>query len=130
MREGREEPMLVMKALFKLIVIDLYLLRGNFAALYHKVRSYPIASKRPKRNMTEAVCSAVDIACMWYPKHSLCLQRSSVITCLLREQGVPAKMVIGAQKVPFRAHAWVEVDGRIVNDKPYVSEIYAVLDKC
>jgi hypothetical protein len=24
----------------------------------------------------------------------------------------------------------VEVEGRVVNDKPYVSEIYAVLDRC
>ena len=26
-------------------------------------------------------------------------------------------MVIGAQQMPFKTHAWVEVDGRVVNDK-------------
>jgi hypothetical protein len=39
-------------------------------------------------------------------------------------------MVIGAQLMPFRAHAWVEVDGRVVNDKPYAAEVYTVLDRC
>ena len=37
---------------------------------------------------------------------------------------------IGAQQMPFKSHAWVEVDGRVVNDKPYTPEIYAVLDRC
>src|SRR6267142_2468310 len=32
-------------------------------------------------------------------------------------------MVIGAQQMPFKAHAWVEVDGRVVNDKPYTEGI-------
>jgi len=30
----------------------------------------------------------------------------------------------------FKAHAWMEVDDRVVNDKPYVREIYTVLDVC
>src|SRR2546429_201170 len=37
---------------------------------------------------------------------------------------------IGAQQMPFKAHAWVEVDGRVVNDKSYTPELYAVLDRC
>ena len=43
---------------------------------------------------------------------------------------VPAQMVIGSQQMPFRSHAWVEVEGRVVNDKPYMREMYAVLDRC
>jgi hypothetical protein len=38
--------------------------------------------------------------------------------------------VIGAQQMPFKAHAWVEVGSRVVNDKPYTPEIYQVLDRC
>jgi hypothetical protein len=48
----------------------------------------------------------------------------------LRLSGVAAQMVIGAQISPFRAHAWVEVDGVVVNDKPYMTELYTVLDRC
>jgi hypothetical protein len=39
-------------------------------------------------------------------------------------------MIIGAQLLPFKAHAWVEVDGRVVNDKSYTREMYQVLDRC
>jgi hypothetical protein len=38
-------------------------------------------------------------------------------------------MVIGAQQMPFRSHAWVEVEGRVVNDKPYTPEMYPVLER-
>jgi hypothetical protein len=121
---------LVWKAYSKLIHFDLYLERGNFAKLYDKVRNYPTGSRAPAADAVELVCSAVDMACIWYWKEALCLQRSAATACLLRNYGVPAQMVIGAQHIPFKAHAWVEVDGRVVNDKPYTPEIYAVLDRC
>ncbi len=73
---------------------------------------------------------AVDMACIWYWKEALCLQRSAATACLLKQFGVPARMMIGAQQMPFKAHAWVEVDGRVVNDKPYIREMYAILERC
>jgi hypothetical protein len=73
---------------------------------------------------------AVDCACIWYWKQVLCLQRSIVTVCLLKRHGIDACMVIGAHPVLFRVHAWVESAGRVVNDKPSVKEIYAVLDYC
>lgn len=121
---------LILKAYMKLIQFDFYLARGNFAALHNKVRNYPISNKAPSRDAVERICSAVDMACIWYWKEALCLQRSAATTCLLKSYGVPAQMVIGAQQVPFKAHAWVEVDGRVVNDKPYMPEIYGVLGRC
>lgn len=121
---------LVLKAYSKLIQLDLCLARADFSALYEKVRSFPIAKKRPSRDAVERICAAVDMACVWYWKETKCLQRSAATACLLKSFGVPAQMVIGVQQLPFRAHAWVEVDGRVVNDKPYAPEMYAVLDKC
>jgi hypothetical protein len=121
---------LVLQAYFKLIQFDLYLARGNFAALYDKVRNYPVGAHALAPDAVEAICSAVDIACIWYWKEALCLQRSAATACLLKEYGVRANMVIGAQQMPFKAHAWVEVDGGVVNDKPYTQEMYAVLDRC
>jgi hypothetical protein len=121
---------LVLQAYWKLIQFDLYLLRGNFAALYDRVRKYPISKRATLADTAGIICSAVDVACIWYWKEALCLQRSAATACLLKRNGVPAQLVIGAQQMPFRAHAWVEVDGRVVNDKPYTPEMYAVLDRC
>ena len=121
---------LILKAYLQLIHFDLYLARGNFAALYDKVRKYPVGQQTPTPVTVECICSAVDMACIWYWKEALCLQRSAATACLLKKHGVPAQMVIGAQHMPFKAHAWVEVDNRVVNDKPYTPEMYAVLDRC
>jgi Transglutaminase-like superfamily len=121
---------LVFKAYGRLIYFDLYLARDNFSALYEKVRTYSVRKKASSPQAIEEICYAVDMACIWYWKEALCLQRSAATACLLREYGVTAKLVIGAQQMPFKAHAWVEVEGRVVNDKPYMHEMYAVLDRC
>jgi hypothetical protein len=121
---------LVLKAYLKLIHFDLYLARDNFAALHDKVRNYPVRARTPEPYAIERINSAVDMACIWYWKEALCLQRSAATACLLKKYGVPAQMVIGAQQLPFKAHAWVEVHGLVVNDKPYTPEMYAVLDRC
>ena len=121
---------LVLQAYSKLICFDIYLARGSFAALHQRVRNYPVTNRHVAAGAVEEICAAMDMACIWYWKEALCLQRSAATACLLKNYGVPARMVIGAQQKPFRAHAWVEVEGRVVNDKPYVSEMYAVLERC
>ena len=121
---------LALHAYLSLIQFDVYLARGNFQALCDKVRNYPISRAPASPDATKRICSAMDMACIWYWKEALCLQRSAALACLLKRYGVGAEMVIGAQQIPFNAHAWVEVDGRVVNDKPYTPEMYAVLDRC
>ena len=34
------------------------------------------------------------------------------------------------RNLPFKAHAWVEVDGRAVNERSNVQATYAVWDRC
>jgi hypothetical protein len=121
---------LVLQAYIKLIRFDLFVSRGTFAALYQEVRDCAVRNNTRASGDVERICSAVDLACIWYWKEVLCLQRSAVTACLLKRYGVPAQMVIGAQQIPFKAHAWVEVNGSVVNDKPYTPEMYAVLDRC
>lgn len=120
---------LVVHAYAQLIEFEFYIARGNFDAMHKKVHSYPVA-KTPLTIPVERICAAMDMACIWYWKKALCLQRSAATTCLLKRFGIPAELVIGAQLMPLRVHAWVEVDGRVVNDKPYTPEIFAVLDRC
>lgn len=119
----------VLKAYSLLLQFDWLITRKDFRTLYSKVRNHPIR-KVPCENDVYRICHAVDIACIWYWKEVRCLQRSAATTYLLKSCGVRAEMVIGAQQVPFKAHAWVEVGGRVVNDKPYVADKYAVLDRC
>lgn len=122
--------LLVLAAYRKLIEFDLYLAREDFSALYKRVREYPIRPAATSWESIARICVATDTASIWYWKEVLCLQRSAATACLLRRHDIAAQMVIGAQAMPFRAHAWVEVDDRVVNDKPYMHEKYAVLERC
>jgi hypothetical protein len=122
--------LLFYKAYGQLTRFEICLRRGNFQGLCEKVRRCRLGEKPPQPGIVERISSAIDLAAIWYPKQVLCLQRSAATACLLKAHGVRAEMVIGAQQLPFRAHAWVEVAGRVVNDKPYIPETYAVLDRC
>ena len=100
----------------------------NLHDLIRKRRVWPIRDALgPSSN---ELCHAVDLACVLYFKKVLCLQRSAVTTRVLRRYGYDAEMVIGAQVLPFRSHAWVEINKIVVNDKPYMREIYQVLERC
>src|SRR5467141_2980515 len=114
------------KALIGLMAFDSLLLVRNFASLHRIVRKWHVSGKDAVPGVTDRVCDEVNLACSWYPKRALCLQRSAVTTCLLRNCGVPAEMVIGAQKLPFKAHAWVEVNKRAVNERTDVQATYGV----
>jgi Transglutaminase-like superfamily len=120
---------LVLRAYLMLILFDHYVGAGDFLALHTKVRTCPSTMRMPTPGTVGIVLSAVDMACIWYWKEVLCLQRSAVTAYLLKRQGVPAQMVIGVQQIPFKAHAWVEVDGAVVNDKLYTPEMYAALER-
>ncbi|HZE70022.1 MAG TPA: lasso peptide biosynthesis B2 protein [Pyrinomonadaceae bacterium] len=118
-------------AFLGLAAADIIMKLAGFRQLHQTVRRWPTSTKANNDQETIAdVCAAVDRAGRYYLKHALCLQRSAVITCLLRRKGIPALMVIGCRKIPFRGHAWVEVDGLVVNDNPKVQTHYRVLERC
>jgi len=86
-------------------------------------------SSRSSGVSAEEIVWSVDEACVWYVKRAACLQRSVVATWLLRLHGIPAQLVIGCRPLPFESHAWVEVDGRVVNDLPQYQRAFIVLNR-
>jgi hypothetical protein len=115
-------------ALIGLAAFDFILSLLSLKALCSVVRAWPAKSiDSPGSRRIGNICKAVEKACVWYPKKALCLQRSAVTACLLRNAGVPARLTIGVRPMPLRAHAWVEVDGCPVNDWPKVKTFYRAL---
>lgn len=102
----------------------------DFEAVHGAVRKQSLRKGRVSGCNAESLCQEIDLACAFYFKRVLCLQRSAATAVLLRRHGWTAEMVIGVQMLPFQSHAWVEVDGRIVNDKPYVQDRFEVLERC
>ena len=121
---------LFFQALFMLLAYDILNALCRFQTIHSTVRGWSVSRQTVGQSIIDQVCTAVNYACVWYPKQALCLQRSFVTTYLLRKHGVAAQMVLGAQKLPFKAHAWVEVEGRAINERSNVQATYAVWDKC
>jgi Transglutaminase-like superfamily len=114
----------------ELLILEYPIFRQDFAAIYERVRNSPLQASHRQQVTVDHICRSVDLAAALYFKQVRCLQRSAATACLLKNVGFPAEMVVGVQQTPFLAHAWVELDGRVVNDKPYMSEIYQVLARC
>jgi hypothetical protein len=121
---------LFFQAFFMLFAYDVLSVVCRFQTIYAMVRGWKVKNKTNGSDMIDRVSMAVNYACVWYPKQALCLQRSFITTYLLRKRGVTAHMVLGAQKLPFKAHAWVEVAGQAINERSNVQTTYAVWDKC
>ena len=101
---------------------------AGFARLCEWLRLRRPALRRRVATAEEIVWS-VDEACVWYVKRAACLQRSVVATWLLRRHGFAAEVVIGCRPLPFESHAWVEIDGRVVNDLPQYQRAFTVLNR-
>ena|SRR5437879_4302645 len=121
--------MLFLKAFFGLLVYDILTTFRPFKSFHSAVKRWKVSDKPAAPDTIDRVCTALNYACAWYPKPARCLQRSFVTTYLLRKQGVPAQLVLGAQKLPFKAHAWVEVNARAVNERSDV-QAYGVWERC
>jgi hypothetical protein len=113
-----------------LLVIDFLLKFRSFDALRTVVRRCAVRKERQRAAISvQAISDAIDLACIWSFKTILCLQRSAATTLMLRRHGWSAVMLTGAQTLPFEFHAWCEINEVVVNDKPYMRDVYQVLDR-
>jgi hypothetical protein len=119
----------LLRVLVELIRYDVVHAVGGFKSVHAGVKTTPVAPSAGRDGIVRRICDAVTLASCFYWKPVLCLPRAVVTTRLLRRFGVRAQMVIGYRPSPFFSHAWVEVDGRVVNDSPTYQERLFVLER-
>jgi len=128
---AKVRPALVAWALWSLFKFDVLASAGGFNAIYRRLAGCAVGHQPSRPDlMTETICAAVGRACSYYPRTAACFQRSAAAAWMLRRSGVCAELVIGVKKLPFKSHAWVEVNGIVVNDNPRLKETYLTLDRC
>jgi hypothetical protein len=81
---------------------------------------------------TQAARSAarmVNVAARYGPYRAPCLERSLVLWWLLRRRGIATDLRIGVRKADgeFEAHAWVELEGAVINDRADIATVFAPL---
>jgi hypothetical protein len=121
---------LLIRSYLLLVSFEWDIVRGNFQKVYKRVQAHAVRPLLRHDDSPELSCRAVNVACAVYFKEVQCLQRSATLVCLLRDCGMAASLVLGAQRLPFRGHAWVELGREIVNDNPSALEKYEILDRC
>lgn len=118
---------LVIRALCQLFRYDLLNTTLGFKQVHRTVLKQQVAAGTTPPELEAAICDAVSLASCFYWRPVFCLQRSFAATVLLRQHGIEGLLVIGYRPAPFFSHAWVEVNGRVVNDSPGYKERLQVL---
>jgi hypothetical protein len=114
-----------------LIVAQALLKVRGFCSLHHAMRKWPVRKRKHwDRSTIAEVSSAITKASRFCPRRVWCLERAAVTVCLLRWRGLPAKFVIGCQRVPFASHAWAEVFQIPVNEDPMTIALYRAIERC
>lgn len=93
----------------------------------------PLSSKDPEdsKDLIVSWDWAVRLASRNVPVRARCLEQSVTLWYLLARHDVASELRIGVRKPrpdAVEAHAWVEVDGHPVNDRPDIAQTYAVFD--
>jgi len=76
-------------------------------------------SRRPEIEFAHAIGRWESAAARHLPFTTNCLDRSLALWWLLRRRGIAADLRIGGRKQngQFQAHAWVELDGVVLDDR-------------
>lgn len=70
---------------------------------------------------------SLNIASLLYYKKTKCLEWACALIIVGFRFGFDMKLVIGVQNRPFYAHAWVELDGKVIGDDPLRREQLLVI---
>lgn len=77
---------------------------------------------------TRRTAELIGIAARRLPVNATCLRQSVLLWFLLRRRRLPAMLRLGvAVAEAFQAHAWVEIDGTVINDSEHVAQRFTVL---
>lgn len=130
---GRDRWLLV-RAAALLLAVDLGLRTAGFVRVRRWLeRSGEERSARPvtpeRWADAESIARVVVVAARHHLYPMTCLRRALVLERLLAERGIPAVLRIGVRKDKegFRAHAWVECDGRALSEPEAVERRFASL---
>ncbi len=111
----------------------LALRRDGFAAAYRRSAAHSAAAALAADRRDEVVERAVrafaraeNLFVMRAAPRD-CLPRSLALFGFARECGIPVEHRIGVGRFPFRAHAWVEHDGRVLADHAGNSETFTTI---
>lgn len=131
-----QEKKLLLQALLLLPLVHALLALSGYRRLVRFIQekisvrpSKDLLTQDEKIQRASAMARLVSIAATYGILRATCLRRSLVLLILLRRQGISAQLCFGARRnsQALEAHAWVEVDGVVVNDRHDIRQQFAPL---
>lgn len=121
----RASAVQVVRAVAAIGRADAIVRRGRIQAVLRWLRArhrrLPAAAGPGSAVLAAALVDAHIRARMLYPRQIECLAGSAALAAHAWACGLAVGFVIGVHKYPFVAHAWVEHDGQVLNDRPDVA---------
>jgi hypothetical protein len=114
-------------------LLDVVLRAGEMRAVVWLVSRLRPRERDREDNVRRArdVVAPIERALLFYPRQIRCFHSAATATALLRMNRVPCELVVGVRRIPFMAHAWVEVDGRVVmNEELGRMHLYRPITRC
>ena len=99
-------------------------------AKYFDTPSFSSISDSPEETL-KGIKRGVDLAVRFMVFNSDCVYYSLAFAMMLRRRTIPAVVCMGVSSFPFRAHAWVEVNGVVVSgDEEIARGLYSLKNAC
>lgn len=81
----------------------------------------------PTQTQIQELANLVDAASMLYPKKTYCLAWAATFVILARKKNWDSQLVIGVQAHPFYAHAWAQIEGKVIHDDPRIAQVLSLI---
>lgn len=121
---SHSERFLLARAFVDLTLVEFGLRLFGFQRVMRRIESETTAGNRTVDahhwRRTRDYTRWLETASQHHPSRVRCLHRSVALHRWLRREGLPSELRIGVLKEDgtLRAHAWVELGGKVVNDPP------------
>ncbi len=104
--------------------------RRGIGGILHYIEKYSRKKRLiPDEIEVQTLANTIDAASLIYPKKTFCLAWAATFVIIARKKGWDSNLVIGIQSHPFYAHAWVEIDGKVIHDDPTIAEVLSIILK-
>jgi hypothetical protein len=128
--QTRWRSFLSVDAYLTLILTDLGLTTLGLQGMWRR-----FTKSRQKHSSTRNPDTVTNLASIalsafkWYRPGIACMHRAFAAYWFLRRHRIPAELCLGVKTCPFSSHAWVEFQGRVLDDSPDVKDRFRVIAK-
>jgi len=130
MTAGQKSPRArdIVLAALGLAIFRFARLTSGLPRIYAAVPRWRLGARSADTSRAEELIAAVEHTAARMPWRCVCMDRSVVETVLLRRAGFPARLTLGGRLFPLGFHAWVQLDGKAINEPGGEYLSYSVMD--